>query len=82
MWHRVSWGSSGQAYGWDCWVMSPEGVEAPPDDFADLDALNLMGLAGWEGIHVESIHDLPPGVQNTRMGALRHQYLFKRPRDV
>ena len=69
MWHSAYWsGTTGQARGWERWVMSPENVPAPPRDIGDLEALNFMGRAGWEVIHVENILDMPPGVENARMG--------------
>jgi hypothetical protein len=78
MWHRAKW-SGTEATDWDLWVVAPEATEAPPPDVGDDVALNFMGRAGWEVVHVDLVLDMPPGVTNTVYSRQRFRYLFKRP---
>jgi hypothetical protein len=89
MWHRARWPDRTksryvireqlQPDGWDAWVVTPPTSDPPPPDYAEIDALNFMGRLGWELVHIETIVEMPPDVDDKRYAHHRHQYFFKRP---
>ena len=89
MWHRSRWPDRTQSRyvsrdqlrpsGWDAWVVTPPTSDPPPPECAEIDALNFMGRLGWELVHMETIVEMPPGVDDKRYAQRRHQYFFKRP---
>jgi hypothetical protein len=67
--------------GWKEWKIAPESTDGPRADASDAEALNHMGLAGWELVNVELIVEHPPNGRDLRGGRHRRQYTFKRVRD-
>jgi len=88
LWHKARWPErSNSRYitrdllepaGWEQWVVTPATSDVPPPECPEIEALNFMGRLGWELVHMETIVEMPPGIDNKRYGQSRHQYFFKR----